>query len=222
MQQAALTHIGTYSRDLGASLARMFENALDWAHLPHLHSSSFGSIRLVQEDATGWRAETTLPGRAEFLTLDLRLDRETGIWVTQTLHGDTLVGEIRTTATSTGARTCRIAAEFHLPGITPDQAPAVAAYYMSLYATLYDEDEAMMIARQASLDAPDKGWREVGRFHIPNACPHLGLPLTADPDEAGIITCPWHGFRFDAGSGRCVSGADCGWVSRAPVQAARS
>ena len=216
MQQAALIHIGTYSRDLGASLDRMFENALDWEHLPHLHSSSFGSIRLLQSDATGWRAESTLPGRADqLLTLDLRLNRETGVWVTQTMQGDTLLGEIRTTATATGHRTCHIAAEFHLPGIAPDLIRAASAYYMSLYATLYDEDEAMMIARQASLDAPDKGWRETGGYRIPNACPHLGLPLTADPDLAGIVTCPWHGFRFDAATGRCVSGAACGWGSRA-------
>ena len=218
MQQAALTHIGTYSRDLGASLARMFENALDWEHLPHLHSSSFGAIRLLQSDATGWRAEASLPGRTDpSMILDLRLNRDTGVWVTQTRQGDTLLGEIRTTATATGPRTCHIAAEFHLPGITAEQAPAMADFYAALYKTLYDEDEAMMIARQASIDAPDKGWREVGGHRIPNACPHLGLPLTADPDEAGIVTCPWHGYRFDAATGRCVIGATCSWREPAPA-----
>ncbi len=217
MHQAALTHCGTYTRDLGASLARMFENALDWEHLPHLHASSFGSIRLAQADETGWRADTTLPGRDEVLTLDLRLDRSTGVWITRTTRGDSLLGEIRTTAVATGPRSCRIAAEFHIAGIAPEQVPAVSAYYQSLYATLYDEDEAMMIARQSALDAPDKGWREVNGYRLPNACPHLGLPLTADPDESGIVTCPWHGYRFDAVTGRCVSGAACSWREPAPA-----
>ncbi|GAA1392199.1 NifU family protein [Pseudonocardia kongjuensis] len=40
-----------------------------------------------------------------------------------------------------------------------------------------------------------------------NACAHEGLPL----DDAildvtgGTLTCPWHGFCFDAGSGECLS-----------------
>ncbi len=40
-----------------------------------------------------------------------------------------------------------------------------------------------------------------------NACAHQGLPLERgifDP-EAGTITCPWHGFRFDCLSGECLT-----------------
>ena len=36
---------------------------------------------------------------------------------------------------------------------------------------------------------------------IPLACPHLGLPLDAEPDATGIVTCPWHGYRFDVRTG---------------------
>ena len=185
----------------------------DWEHLPYLHSGSFGAIRLLQADATGWRAEATLPGQAAgpLLTLDLRLDRQTGIWITRTWQGDRLLGEIRTLAEATGPRGCRVTVAFHIAGISAAQAPAVGDYYRALYATLYDEDEAMMVARQRALDAPDKGWRDAGGVRIPNACPHLGLPLTADPDAEGIVTCPWHGYRFDAATGDCVSGATCGW-----------
>jgi hypothetical protein len=42
-----LDHVGSYRRRLPVSLDRMYENALDWQHLPHLHSSSFGSIDCV-------------------------------------------------------------------------------------------------------------------------------------------------------------------------------
>ena len=44
-----------------------------------------------------------------------------------------------------------------------------------------------------------------------NACAHVGLPLdraTCDV-EAGTITCPWHGFRFDADTGECLSAMPC-------------
>ena len=33
-------------------------------------------------------------------------------------------------------------------------------------------------------------------------CPHWLGPLDACPVEAGVITCPWHGYRFDVASGR--------------------
>jgi Fe-S cluster biogenesis protein NfuA/nitrite reductase/ring-hydroxylating ferredoxin subunit len=38
-----------------------------------------------------------------------------------------------------------------------------------------------------------------------NACAHLGFPLHDGEIEAGIITCPHHGFRFDLMSGECLT-----------------
>lgn len=40
-----------------------------------------------------------------------------------------------------------------------------------------------------------------------NACAHQGQPLDAgffDPVE-GVLTCPWHGWRYDAASGECLT-----------------
>jgi nitrite reductase/ring-hydroxylating ferredoxin subunit len=37
-------------------------------------------------------------------------------------------------------------------------------------------------------------------------CPHWLGPLDAAPVEAGVVTCPWHGWRFDVRSGRRVGG----------------
>jgi len=42
------------------SLARMYENALDWQHLPHLHSRSFSTIDCLDSGQWGWRAKTRL------------------------------------------------------------------------------------------------------------------------------------------------------------------
>lgn len=40
-----------------------------------------------------------------------------------------------------------------------------------------------------------------------NACAHMGLPLDGGmvDREAGTITCPWHGFRFDCRTGECLT-----------------
>lgn len=38
-----------------------------------------------------------------------------------------------------------------------------------------------------------------------NACAHLGLPLDAGLVENGIITCPYHDFRYDLATGECLT-----------------
>jgi Fe-S cluster biogenesis protein NfuA/nitrite reductase/ring-hydroxylating ferredoxin subunit len=38
-----------------------------------------------------------------------------------------------------------------------------------------------------------------------NECVHQGLSLDGGSLAEGVITCPWHGFRFDASSGECIS-----------------
>ena len=43
-----------------------------------------------------------------------------------------------------------------------------------------------------------------GRFYACGAvCPHEGGPLDEGWLEAGAVICPWHGFDFDVGTGRC-------------------
>lgn len=43
---------------------------------------------------------------------------------------------------------------------------------------------------------------------IANKCPHLGLPLSSGKLEDGIVTCPFHGAKFDISTGKNVK-----WVS---------
>jgi Fe-S cluster biogenesis protein NfuA/nitrite reductase/ring-hydroxylating ferredoxin subunit len=40
---------------------------------------------------------------------------------------------------------------------------------------------------------------------LQNACAHLGFPLDDGDIEDGIITCPFHGFRYDLASGECLT-----------------
>lgn len=36
-----------------------------------------------------------------------------------------------------------------------------------------------------------------GEFHaIDDHCPHMGAPLSSGCVEDGIVTCPWHAWRF--------------------------
>ncbi|MBI3770812.1 MAG: Rieske (2Fe-2S) protein [Deltaproteobacteria bacterium] len=40
-------------------------------------------------------------------------------------------------------------------------------------------------------------------------CPHRGGPLAATAVEAGRVTCPWHGYRFDIVTGTNADGRAC-------------
>lgn len=42
-------------------------------------------------------------------------------------------------------------------------------------------------------------------FAYRNRCPHMGMTLDKGICDSGILTCPWHGLRFDLSSGECVS-----------------
>lgn len=155
--------VGAYQRRMAVSLERMYENALDWEHLPHLHGSSFSSIDLIEDGDWGWRARVGLgapgdPGsKAENeILLQLSLDRTHRRWISATLEGPGKGSEIWTHVFEHGPRDIEIQADFFVPGLTEAQKPAAATYYKALYHRLYDEDEAMMLARQAALDARSK------------------------------------------------------------------
>ena len=40
-------------------------------------------------------------------------------------------------------------------------------------------------------------------FH--NACSHLGVPIDSGECEDGVLTCPYHGFRFELSTGNCLT-----------------
>ncbi len=54
--------------------------------------------------------------------------------------------------------------------------------------------------------------REIALFHvdgkffaIENSCAHRGGPLAEGAIEGCIVTCPWHGYKFDVASGKSIS-----------------
>jgi Fe-S cluster biogenesis protein NfuA/nitrite reductase/ring-hydroxylating ferredoxin subunit len=48
-----------------------------------------------------------------------------------------------------------------------------------------------------------------------NACAHMGMPLDMGVVADGVITCPYHGFRYDLSSGECLTAPEVQLVSHA-------
>ncbi len=222
---------------LPVSLERLYENALDWEHLPHLHHASFASIECEEAGPWGWRAATTSP-RGHRLVLELRLDRECRRWITRTLDGANAGAEVWTHAFAVASRQTDIVVDFFVPGVDETARERVGAAFGDTYEKLYDEDVAMMVERQRQLDMRVESDRAdattclgtvaelvlplraelAGRTYLVTRvdgeliahvarCPHQLGPLNAAVD--GTVTCPWHGYRFDAKSGMCLTGQSC-------------
>ena len=232
-----LPHVGTYRRVLPVSLERLYENALDWEHLPHVHASSFTEIEIEDAGPWGWRA-VTKTSRDERLVLELRLDRECRRWITRTLEGANAGSEIWTHAFAISARRTDIVVDFFVPNVEPSARERIGNAFADLYRHLYDEDVAMMSERQRQLDKRIESERDAesvclgsvdsltfplraemaGRDYVVSRvdgellahvarCPHQLGPLDAAVD--GQVRCPWHGYRFDVRSGECLTGQAC-------------
>jgi len=155
---AGLSLAAVYEREVAASLDRIWENVLDWEHLPWLHSSSFLAIREVEAERLGWRACVLLPhpGAPRPAWIEVRIDRASGRYVTRTLAGVGQGTEIWTHLEPMAERRTRITVEFHLPrsGAAGNaEIRGAGAVYTALYTRLWDEDESMMLRRQEVLDA---------------------------------------------------------------------
>ena len=153
-EDSRLDHVGSYRRRLPVSLERMYENTLDWQHLPHLHSSSFASIAIETAGAWGWRAAVT-SGEGEQATtsrIELNLDRDARRWITRNLAGPHVGAEIWTHVFVVSERVLDIVVDFFVPDVPAEAKAKVGQAYATSYERLYDEDVAMMTERQQQLD----------------------------------------------------------------------
>jgi nitrite reductase/ring-hydroxylating ferredoxin subunit len=234
MATPALVRVAGLRREVQGPVALVWENVLDWEHLPWLHRESFRSIEPRGAGDWGWRARVGLAPAGE-IELELRVERDAGRYVARTLAGPGARTEIWTRLEPRGERT-GVEVEFHVPGVRADQADAVGRGFVALYQRLWDEDEAM-IARRAALRAraagPPSGELRLGplaalRERLPldlelggrpvrlverdgalvayaTACPHQQGPLEPG-GSPGELVCPWHGYRFDLATGRSCDG----------------
>lgn len=234
-------HVGGYRRVLPVSLERLYENALDWQHLPHVHQGQFASVSVIDAGAWGWRARVAAASGAS-QTLELRLDRRCRRWITRVLDGQGRGAEIWTHAFPMAERRVDIVVDFFVPGVAEGDRARVGKAYAALYAQLYDEDVAMMVTRQRELDRRIGGDQGEGGRHLelgplasldlpltftlrgreyvlarvqdqpvafPRQCPHQFGPLDAGRLQGSVVTCPWHGYRFDVRTGDNLSGHAC-------------
>jgi nitrite reductase/ring-hydroxylating ferredoxin subunit len=148
-------HAGTYHRVLPVSIERLYENALDWEHLPYLHCNSFAKIECIEAGAWGFHARVWPQPHNErrSLVIELRLDQELRRWITSTLDGPGTGTEVWTHAFSLAERQTLVVVDFFVPGIDEARKIEVNRFYSNLYARLYDEDVLMMSERQVQLDA---------------------------------------------------------------------
>lgn len=172
---SAIPHVGTYRRVLPVSLERMYENTLDWEHLPHVHALSFTDIRCEDAGPWGWRAWTTDQVGHEAL-IELRLDKKCRRWITRNLEGRGKGAEIWTHVFPISEQRVDIVVDFFVPDVVDDAREKVGLVYTRLYQTLYDEDVAMMVERQRQLDTRVGG----GKVGSQSASRRISLGRRAD------------------------------------------
>ncbi len=236
-KDSRVDHVGTYKRPLPVSLERMYENTLDWEHLPHLHGSSFTGIDCLDAGSWGWRCRVVdAKGRPSLL--ELRLDRDCRRWITRNLDGAAQGAEIWTHVFVTDTHQMDIVIDYFVPGVPSAQREKVGMAYARSYEMLYDEDVWMMTERQKQIEQridsinrddevrvpvaaelPIKIQLSGRGFYVdrladawvtyPETCPHQLGPLNGGVDAKGIVVCPWHGYEFDVRSGACLTGHNC-------------
>ncbi len=140
-----------YTREIGASLERVWENVYDWEHLPWLHSEAFGEIERLASGGWGWHARVGLRGGGES-EIELVTDEPGRRYVARTLTGRGAPTEIWTALDPTGPDTTAIRVEFCVPPRESEQALRhLGEQYVSLYTLLWSQDEEMMQGRESAL-----------------------------------------------------------------------
>ena len=149
-----LHYLGNYVRDIPSSLTRMMENAHDWEHLPFVHPSSFAAIEPVETGTWGWRCKVALPDNGGEQLIDLLVDEPQHYWATTVVAGPGQGTQIHTQASANETGGITVDVRFYLPQapVSQDQRAMILGYLQAQYATLYDEDEALMLGRQDALD----------------------------------------------------------------------
>ena len=147
-----LDRVAVLERDIGASIERVWENVLDWEHLPWLHREDFASIEVQDAGAWGWRADLTSTGTPdEHFVVELLIESEALRYVSRTVSGRGAGTEIWTFLSPRGDAATGIRVEFWLPDVPEAARRKVGEGYVRLYQRLWDEDESMMQERTGRL-----------------------------------------------------------------------
>ena len=235
-----LVQVTSYKRRIHASIDRVWENVLDWEHLPWLHDSSFDYVTLDTAGDWGWR---TWSNAEQSASVELCVNRDQSEYVARSYQAGHQVSEIWTRLAKADDQT-DIEVTFALLDIEAKSVDKVGASILKLYTRLWNEDEDMMQRREARLrqrfDSPaatemrlekplelpvtvtlgrgDWTLRKVdGQVLVHSAiCPHLLGPL--EKVDGTSVSCPWHGYKFDLLSGDCLAPADANCRLQTPPE----
>ncbi|MDC0067545.1 Rieske (2Fe-2S) protein [Gammaproteobacteria bacterium] len=229
-----MVQVASYDRLILAPLVRVWENVLDWEHLPYLHDASFNYVELDAGGQWGWRTWSNAD-HTDHVELTLA---SADSYVARSYQAGHQISEIWTTLTDAGDST-QVQVRFFMPNIEENKIEKLGQVMTSLYTKLWDEDEAMMQQRHKRLHEQRNNRSEQilgeeadirseladgnavifqlvrreyqiaeveGRLvAVPTICPHLMGPLLAIDSQKGLVRCPWHGYHFDIKSGKCLS-----------------
>ncbi len=142
-----------YTREIGASLERVWENVYDWAHLPWVHGDAFSSIERLDSGAWGWHARVGLRRGARGVEAEIELITDTAArrYVTRTLDGVAAPTEVWTHLDPQARDRTTIRVEFCVQPLPEQTLRALGKSYFSLYTTLWSQDESMMQTREVAL-----------------------------------------------------------------------
>jgi nitrite reductase/ring-hydroxylating ferredoxin subunit len=198
MRRTRLTSVATYERVLPVSVERIWENVLDWEHLPSLHRDAFAHIRRIDSGDWGWSAAVRSRGAAaREVTLQVVLHRDELRYVTATVDGPGKGTEIWTQLEPKAEHQTGIRVEFLVPEVSPERRATLGAGYRALYARLWDEDEAMMVRRakllarlRAARPAPGRvalGSLSELRAKLPFVVEHAGRPWRLEELDGEMV-----------------------------------
>ena len=181
----------TYRREVGAGIARVWENVFDWEHFPALHAEYFCDVHLLEEHARGWQvAVTRQPGGPDRrIVIELDAERERACYRVRIIEGDGAGTEIWTLLAKRGADRTAVEVRFYLPQKDPQKLGELGEAYRLTYTRLWDADERMMRRREAL-----SGWsarplrRPVPLGPIAELRPRLPLTLEIDGTPLRILT----------------------------------
>jgi Polyketide cyclase / dehydrase and lipid transport len=127
----ALHLAATYAREVEAGIARVWENVLDWEHLPALHAEYFCDVRLLEEHARGWRvAVTRQPGGPNRrVVIELDAERERARYRVRIIEGDGAGTEIWTLFAMRDADRTAVEVRFYLPRKEPQKLTELGEAY---------------------------------------------------------------------------------------------
>lgn len=190
----------SYEREIAASVERIWENVLDWEHLPFLHDQAFTSVVRTSSSRDHWHGEVGVAGG--LAEVDVKIDFDGLRYSTRTVAGIGAGTEIVTSLFPRAARVTAIRVDFHVPWAPEGAEESIGQVYAGLYETLWDQDEAMMRERQRGLDAADQGRSPVTAVlplgSMRELAPRLPLDVEFGGRRVRIVAFEGRLFAYDA------------------------